>query len=222
MGRRWTQGQDRRLAELVGRLWTARAIARVLGRTAVAVQNRRRKLGLKGAHGQVARRDLWERKVLPRLPAPPWSIHQCVFWPGAKDTKGYGQIRHNNKNIIVSRLALEVALGRELMPGECACHRCDNPACCNPFHIFVGSHSDNMKDAQAKGRMRGQFVRGHNAPVARGECCGNAVLTEADVREMRSRHATLGHGSRKLSKAFGVSRATAQAVINRKTWRHVI
>jgi Fe-S-cluster-containing dehydrogenase component len=63
---------------------------------------------------------------------------------------GYG----NTSWGTASRIALELALGRRLgLRYELACHHCDNPPCCNPAHLFAGSHKDNTQDAMRKGRL---------------------------------------------------------------------
>jgi AraC-like DNA-binding protein len=64
--------------------------------------------------------------------------------------------RGASKMIRASRMALQLELGRELTSDEEACHSCDNPPCCNPKHLFVGDHNENMKDYAAKGFAKGQ------------------------------------------------------------------
>lgn len=54
------------------------------------------------------------------------------------------------------RFSLELSIGRELTSEEEACHECDNPICCNPKHLFVGSHDDNMKDMASKHYSKGE------------------------------------------------------------------
>lgn len=78
-------------------------------------------------------------------------------WPyvGSRDGNGYGTVstRRGQAPAKVHRLVLEDAIGRPLVAGEHALHRCDNPPCANPAHLFAGSVSDNLRDASAKGRL---------------------------------------------------------------------
>lgn len=94
------------------------------------------------------------------------------------------------------------------------CHRCDNPACVNPAHLFLGTHTDNMRDAAQKGRLV------HSAPL-RGECAPNAKLRADDVREIRRIRAADGTSHAALARKYGVSEHSIKLVLDRKTWRSV-
>jgi len=83
---------------------------------------------------------------------------QCWEWQGYRYPKGYGYIRARGAAIYAHRMAAAIAgYPIELRPGnkssQCVCHRCDNPPCCNPAHLFVGTTLDNMRDKMAKGRQ---------------------------------------------------------------------
>ena len=77
----------------------------------------------------------------------------CWEWRGGKHEKGYGVFRIGQKPYRAPRLAWEF-FNRSALGSLYACHRCDNPLCCNPEHIFAGSQRDNMADMVAKGRGR--------------------------------------------------------------------
>lgn len=84
----------------------------------------------------------------------------CWLWRGKKNTGGYGQVyvgggRLNGQCRVTHRVAWEFAYG-SIPPGLFVCHHCDNKPCVNPGHLFLGSMSDNLKDAASKGRVGAQ------------------------------------------------------------------
>ena len=135
----------------------------------------------------------------------------CHEWTGPKDRRGYGLIRVGRRRMFAHRAVFERANGS--LP-DCVCHRCDNPSCINPEHLFGGTHADNMRDASNKGRFRIPHLG------VRGEAHPRAKLTSALAAEIRAAHVPgkHGHGAPALAKQFGVSVATVTRVISGKAW----
>jgi hypothetical protein len=133
-----------------------------------------------------------------------WEVTDAGCWEfkGHRTPLGYGRV----SNVYTHRIAYERAFG-PIPEGLLICHRCDNPPCCNPAHLFVGSHAENMADAAAKGRKGGEWS-------------GMAVLTNDCVLEIRRRVAA-GETQASVARAFGVSSATVNRIVLRKTWTRV-
>lgn len=134
---------------------------------------------------------------------------ECWNWKKFKDCEGYGYIRIDYGNFMAHRVAATIAFG-EIPQGMLVCHKCDNPSCCNPNHLFFGSDLDNNRDKKIKGRAR----------CLSGEENKNSKLTSDAVREIR-RIRSDGAILKDLANQFNVGICTISAVLRGKTWRHV-
>lgn len=142
----------------------------------------------------------------------------CLFWTAGRYNTGYGQFCVNKFGRGAHRVAWEIANG-PIPEGMFVCHRCDNPACVRPAHLFLGAPADNSADMRRKGRQaRGSRFAGR--PVLRGEAHGRAVLCEDSVRRIRAMHSA-GATKQSLADRFGVHRAQIRRVVTFKSWKHV-
>lgn len=142
----------------------------------------------------------------------------CWDWAGSKDHHGYGRIHSDRKGYPrkAHRVSWELFVG-PIPDGIDVCHRCDNPSCANPSHLFLGTHAENMADMGAKGRANG-FKTG--IPNNGGADNPSAKLTPDDVREIR-RIVSAGAKQRVVAAQFGVWQQTISAIVNRKLWGDV-
>lgn len=129
---------------------------------------------------------------------------ECWPWNARTVGLGYGTYTlHHRKQVKAHRLSWEIANG-PIPAGLCVCHRCDNPRCCNPRHLFLGTHTQNIADRDAKGRTacgshNGRYTKPEH--TARGERHGRSKITASDVlaiRSLRSGGATLSSISAKF------------------------
>lgn len=77
--------------------------------------------------------------------------NDCIEWPRVKDRDGYGVLKVGGKMKRAHRLSMESVIGRRLESSEMVCHRCDNRACINPNHLYIGTAKDNAADRVARG-----------------------------------------------------------------------
>lgn len=136
----------------------------------------------------------------------------CWEWQGDRSSKGYGRLKETieprrTRRVMATAIALRVA-GRELQPGQCALHRCDNPPCVRPDHLFIGTKGDNNRDRTAKGRG------------IKGERVNTCKLTEEQVAEIRALYATGEYSQPHLGRLFGVRHGTIGYIVRGETWKH--
>lgn len=143
----------------------------------------------------------------PRHPV----LGKCWLWVGGS-SGGYGSIFSAGRKQKVHRYAYKLLVG-DVADNICVLHRCDNPSCVNPEHLFLGTQQDNIADMVSKNRQTG----------AVGERNGNTKLTEDQVREVRRlyRYKSRTHGIYALAERFGVSDSTIHFIVQGKRWKHV-
>ena len=136
---------------------------------------------------------------------------ECWPWIGSKDRAGYGGISEGPggcHNLRAHRVSWELHHG-EIPDGQQVCHRCDNPPCVNPAHLFIGTAKDNKLDEMRKGR----HIQGERQHLAK--------FTEAQVQEIRALYAAGGVGLRTIAKRYGASSYAVWSILKRLTWKHV-
>lgn len=137
-------------------------------------------------------------------------VHQCWPWLGPINTWGYGDCLWEGKRVNASRAAYLESYG-QIEPGLVVCHRCDNPICCNPGHLFKATQAENLADCRSKGRSRGQFMDGRLHPKH------TAKLNDEKVEMARALYAS-GVSQVQLGKMFGVNPATMSRAIRGESW----
>jgi hypothetical protein len=134
---------------------------------------------------------------------------RCWVWKGGffVGTR-YGQLRVGNKTVRAHRFSYELHKG-EIPKGFFVCHKCDNPACVNPKHLFLGTAQDNSTDMIRKGRQ------------CKGETHGQAKLTKEKVEAIKRLYVWRSPelGTFGLAKRFGISQSVVSKIVLNKTWK---
>jgi hypothetical protein len=160
---------------------------------------------------------------MPRFKCPSgWTLAQrlahytridssgCHIFTGNIGTGGYGRLTMDGFQHKTHRVAWEVANGRSVPDGMHVCHRCDNPPCVNPDHLFIGTNADNIADMIAKGRDYRGIPR-------RGSAHARAIIDEGTAIAV---YRATGSASA-IAREFGIARAVVRGIKARTQWAHI-
>lgn len=139
------------------------------------------------------------------------SSEGCWEWLASKDTVGYGIMKIAGRLQGAHRIAWTLTNG-EIPTGQHVLHICDVRHCCNPAHLFLGTHQDNMADRQRKGRTKTNPRSGVEHALSK--------LNDDSVRMIRSLRAC-GWMNKDIAHLVGVTAGTVSSVALRTSWRHV-
>ncbi|NLE99687.1 MAG: HNH endonuclease [Anaerolineales bacterium] len=139
---------------------------------------------------------------------------ECWEWQLSR-SRGYGQLarKRGKAGYKAHRVSWMIAHDCRIPQGMVICHKCDNPACVNPGHLFLGTHRDNMRDMVHKGRAHGSL------PLLAGENNPSSVLTWEQVREIRERYGAGAITQTALANEYNVNRTTIAHIIYDVSWR---
>lgn len=153
-------------------------------------------------------------KVNKEGPTVPYMDTPCWEWIGRRVQGKYGYFdvfvsTNTSTQVYAHRISWEIA-NRQPVPDKLyVLHKCDNPTCVNPAHLFLGTYQDNSDDMVRKGR----------AVHVRGENHGCAKLTQAQVTEIRQRFSSSDISKKQLGKEYDVNETTISRIIKGKSWK---
>lgn len=125
----------------------------------------------------------------------------CWNWIAALNCEGYGQFKLNGTMKAAHRVSWEIHNG-PIQNQLHVLHKCDNPQCINPDHLFLGTHQDNSDDKMAKNRQ-------------------SVKLTKEQVLEIRYKYSLGNTSTRKLANEYKIHNTTISRIIHRKYWNHI-
>lgn len=148
-------------------------------------------------------------KIDKMVPSRRPDLGPCWEWTAYRGPMGYGELGRKNprRTEDAHRVSWELTTGSGA-GALCVLHRCDNPPCCNPAHLFLGTRTANAADKVAKGRHRW------------GSRHHRAILNESTAAEAKAM-LSVGAKEREVAERFGLSRSAVAAMAQGRTWKHV-
>lgn len=145
------------------------------------------------------------------------SVTGCWLWIGSKTKLGYARAHFPRLNIAYAHRLSWIVHNGEIPPGMCVCHKCDNPACVNPAHLFLGTMADNMHDRDAKGRN----TKGRKIPAMRRS---NSIgygrkLSIEQAQEIREKYKFWEYSAKKLAADYNVTPTAIYQILKYMTYR---
>ena len=134
---------------------------------------------------------------------------ECWEWQAYRDKRGYGHLRYDGRLHLAHRIAWSLTNG-PIPEGLGVLHHCDNPSCCNPTHLYVGTAADNSADMVRRNRLRPAY----------GSLSVRAKMTEADVLEIRRLRAE-GATVPAIAQMYGKHHNHIANIVYRRRWRHI-
>lgn len=147
-------------------------------------------------------------KVLKRFWSKVKKTDGCWEWTGSINNKGYGNVRIYNKLWLPHRVSYIISCG-EIPENMHVCHRCDNPKCVTPKHLFLGSAKQNAADKVTKNRQ------------SKGVTHGGHKLSEKEVKEIRKLYLGGGESHRSLAAKYNVTYGLISYILHYKIWTHI-
>lgn len=164
----------------------------------------------------------------------------CWPWLRSRNSAGYGHVKLPGRIMRgAHRVAYVLGSGHPIPQGMFVCHHCDNPVCCNPSHLFIGTHQDNVDDKVAKGRQaRGERMTAAKLlTAARGDRHGSKTHPEKwrrgadrpdarfsvdDVRAIRAEYALGGVTLQEIGARHGTAKSTVSRLVRRETYVDIL
>lgn len=134
----------------------------------------------------------------------------CWWWTASTNPSGYGQLRFGKELKSAHRISYELTNGK-IPKGLFVLHKCDNPSCVRPDHLFLGTPADNMRDMINKHRGNKPFGENHYF----------AKISEKDVIEIKRKYSLGNISTRKLATQYNIGKSQIHAIIVGKKWKHV-
>jgi hypothetical protein len=149
---------------------------------------------------------------------------ECWNWQACCTSQGYGRFRGKDRIMTLAHRWAYEHFNGTIPNGMCVCHTCDNPGCCNPDHLWLGTRAENVVDRDRKGRQavgdrHGSRLFPNNRP--RGMLHKNSKLSESQVVNILDEYQSGNFTLSDLARRYQVNMTTISRIIKRITWKHV-